>query len=411
MANRTIESVIRQVSDAFPVLLLTGMRQVGKSWVLQRLADANRRYITLDDMKARELAKHDPARFIQENPPPVTIDEVQYATELFPYIKIWCDMHPGSGHFWLTGSQKFRLMEGVRESLAGRVAILNLLGFSQRETAGNAFTGKPFLPSVELPLAPPYPPPVPTSPDVFTQIWLGAFPRLAAHEGPVPPLVRKVFYDSYVQTYIERDVRDFYHIENALAFHTFLIAVAARTGQLLNYSDLARDAHIDMRTAKLWLDILRRSCLVELLYPYGSNTVSRLVKTPKVFFLDTGLAAHLCSWDSPDSLRNGAQSGHLFETHVFCEILKSYWHNGESPEIFFYRDTDQNEIDFVIERNRTLFPVEVKKTANPRSDDCKTFRKLATFKKEVGTGAVVCLYEKCSSFPNRDAVMVPVWTI
>jgi predicted AAA+ superfamily ATPase len=404
--ERTIQAAIKKASRAFPIILLTGMRQIGKSWVMEHLAGKQRRYVSLDDLKARALAQSDPQRFIDENPPPVVIDEVQYAPELFTYIKIYADRAKKNGLFWLTGSQKFHLMKGIQESLAGRVAILNMLGFSYREIAGKPADSAPFLPSLALvkqPLGNAL-----TSPEVFTKIWQGSFPRVIINRNKT--LLRKLFYDSYIQTYIERDVKDFYNIENELNFYNFLVAVAARTGQLLNYSDLSRDAHIDLRTAKLWLEILERSGVIYLLYPYSSNVAKRTIKTPKLYFLDTGLASHLCSWDTSDALRNGAHSGAMLETYVFAEILKSYWHNGDTPNIYYYRDTDQKEVDFIIERNRILYPIEVKKTANPNAGDFKTFRNLAVFGKPIGTGAVVCLYNRIISI-DKNVIAVPIWEI
>ena len=222
--------------------------------------------------------------------------------------------------------------------------------------------------------------------------------------------MRKIFYDSYIQTYIARDVKDFFNIENEIEFYNFLVAVAARTGGLLNYSDLARDVHIDLRTAKLWLEILERSGVVQLLYPYSSNVAKRTIKTPKLYFLDTGLASYLCSWDTADSLRNGAQSGSMLETYVFIEILKSYWHNGDTPNIYYYRDTNQKEVDFIIERNMTLYPIEVKKTANPNAGDFNSFKTLSVFKKQTGTGAVLCLYNTAISL-DKDVISFPVWEL
>ncbi|MDR2066651.1 MAG: ATP-binding protein [Endomicrobium sp.] len=406
MFKRTIQPVIEKITKGFPVILLTGMRQVGKSWLMTHLAEKGRKYVTLDDLKARNLAKNDPERFIQENEPPIIIDEVQYALELFTYIKIYSDKVNKDGLFWLTGSQKYRLMQGVRESLAGRVAILDMLGLSHKEMIKKPFESKPFLPSKELALKKSLSKPF-TSPQIFEKIWQGSFPRLIANKNTD----RKIFYDSYIQTYIERDVRDFYNIENELDFYNFLIAVAARTGQLLNYSDLSKDVHIDIRTAKLWLEILERSGIVQLIYPYSSNIASRVIKTPKIYFLDTGLASFLCSWDSPDSLKNGAQSGNMLETYVFSEILKSYLHNGDKPNIYFYRDKDQKEIDFIIEKDMTLYPIEVKKTANPDFGDYKNFKTLSIFKKKVGTGAVICLYKKVMSIPNENIIIVPVLEI
>jgi predicted AAA+ superfamily ATPase len=406
MLERTLQPVIKQISRGFPALLLTGMRQIGKSWLMEHTASPRRRYVSLDDLRARTLAKQDPARFITENPPPCIYDEVQYAPELFPYIKIYIDTHKKDGLFWLTGSQKYRLMQGIQESLAGRIAILNMLGLSYKEITGRPFDSKPFVPSLKLAEKTPSSRPL-TSIELYKKIWQGSFPRLAVNKHTS----RKVFYDSYIQTYITRDVKDFYNIDNELDFYNFLVAAAARTAQLLNYNDLARDAHIDQRTAKLWLSILERSGIIQLLYPYSANLASRVIKTPKLHFLDTGLAAHLCSWDSPDSLRNGAQSGHLLESYAFAEILKSYWHNGATPNIYFYRDQDQKEIDFVLEQNMTLYPVEVKKTALPDQHDAKHFKLLSKFKKKIGTGAILCFYNKPTALPGQNVISVPVWEI
>jgi predicted AAA+ superfamily ATPase len=282
-----------------------------------------------------------------------------------------------------------------------------MLGFSYKEIIKKPEASVTFLPSVNLTKKAPIHKPL-SSPEVFEKIWLGSFPRIITNKSARD--MRKIFFDSYIQSYITRDVKDFYNIENELDFYNFLVAVAARTGQLLNYSNLARDVHIDLRTAKLWLEILERSGIVHLLYPYSSNVAKRTIKTPKVYFLDTGLASYLCSWDTPASLRNGAQSGAMLETYAFAEILKSYWHNGDTPNIFFYRDTDQKEVNFLIERNMTLYPIEVKKTANPDAGDYKAFKTLSVFRKPVGTGAVICLYNKTISI-GKNIIAVPVWEI
>jgi predicted AAA+ superfamily ATPase len=367
---------------------------------------AVRNYISLDDITARDTARKDPRRFIEENPPPVIIDEVQYAPELFPYIKLYVDQKKKNGLFWLTGSQKFSLMQGIRESLAGRIAILDMLGLSYREVTGRLQGGKPFLPDRDMPRKKRPGPPL-TAPELFAHIWNGSFPRILSN----PRMNKKRFYASFVQTYIARDVRDFYRIEDELAFYHFLTAIAARTGELLNYTNLAQDAHIDNRTAKLWLMILERSGIIQLLYPYSRNITKRIVKSPKVYFLDTGLACFLVNWSSPESLMSGAQSGHILETWVFGEILKSYWHNGETPNIFFYRDSNGKEIDFVIEQDMTLYPIEVKKTAMPSDSDVGNFDEIERLGKKPGTGAIICLYPKCVSLPGRNVVSVPAWEI
>jgi predicted AAA+ superfamily ATPase len=405
MLERTMKKVIEQTSKSFPVLLLTGSRQIGKTTLLESMASRDRRYVSLDDLQARSLAKNDPRAFIQRYEPPVIIDEVQYAPELFTYIKIYVDTHKQGGLFWLTGSQQYRLMQGIQESLAGRVAILDMLGLSYKEITGKPFDGAPFWPSMEL---------VHNSPlgreltirELYEHIWKGSFPKPLVDNG----VNRKLFYSSYIQTYISRDIKDLYNISNELAFHNFLVAVAARTGQLLNYTNLANDADIDQKTAKLWLSMLEKTAIIQLLHPYSPNITKRIVKTPKVYFLDTGLAAYLTNWDSPDSLMTGAMNGQMLETWVFGEILKSFWHNGDEPAIYFYRDTNQKEIDFVMEKNMTLYPIDVKKTTMPDRTDMKNFRTLDGLKKKVGTGAVICLYPAAMPI-GEEVISYPAWEI
>lgn len=389
MQDRTLQNTILSVSKTFPILLLTGPRQVGKTTLLAACDHENRNYVTLDDLDQRLLAQNDPALFLQSHKTPLTIDEVQYAPQLFPYIKIIVDREKQKGMFWLTGSQKFHLMKGITESLAGRVAILDLLGFSQKEKEGKAFAQKPFIPSVGwLEEASKSSSSLDVT-DLFSRIWEGSFPVLVSD----PEVSREIFYNSYLQTYIERDVRDILKIGNELSFYNFIRAVAARTGQLLNFAELARDVDIDQKTAKSWLSVLETSGLVKLLAPYHNNVTQRIIKTPKLYFLDTGLAAFLTGWDSPQSLEAGAMNGAIMETHVFSEILKGYWHNGRYPNIFFYRDADQREIDFVFEQNMTLYPVEVKKSATPSLSGAKSFARLKGLKRDVGHGALICLKE------------------
>jgi len=411
--DRTMTKVIHEFSQSFRVLLLTGQRQVGKTTLLEELARGKRRHITLDNPKLRKVAQNDPELFLSENPPPILIDEVQYAPEIFPHIKIYVDTHKNEkGAFWLTGSQKFSLMKGIKESLAGRIAILDLLGLSYREKVKLPFSGKPFIPELFIkettaarrhnteqikPL---------TAKEVYRRIWEGSLPEPVANK----KLNREAFYASYIQSYIERDVRDFYNVEKPLQFYNFLSAVAARTGNLINYSSLARDIGIDVKTAQAWMGILERSGLVYLLQPYSPNVTRRVIKTPKVYFLDTGLCAYLCRWETPETLYAGALDGAILETWCFGEILKSYWHNGIDPLIYFYRDTDQKEIDFVIEKNMTLYPIEVKKTAMPSEDDIKHFSVLKKLGKKIGTGAVLCLSQDRMPI-NREAASIPVWEI
>ena len=402
--NRTIAPVIKRVSRGFPILLLTGMRQIGKTYLLEKIREPGREYVSLDFSDNRELAKNHPDLFLQRYKPPVLIDEAQYAPELFNYIKIYADTHRQDGLFWLTGSQKFNLMQGIQESLAGRVAILDMLGLSYREIIGQP-KSKPFLPSKKINQPSPAMKNLKLL-DLYKIIWRGSYPRLVVHNGKN----REIFYRSYLQTYIERDIRDNQGINDSIRFYKFIRAAAVRTGNLLNYADLARDTDIDVRTAKTWLAALERSGLIKLLYPYYVNVTKRLIKTPKLYFMDTGLCAFLCGMDTPKSLEAGYLSGSILETWAFIEIIKSYWHNGEDPSIYFYRDADQREIDFVIERNMTLYPIEIKKTSAPTAESAKHFALLEKLKKTVGAGAVLCL--RSSPLPlSKNAVALPIWEI
>ncbi|MBN1500108.1 MAG: ATP-binding protein [Spirochaetes bacterium] len=407
MLSRTISSTIISASNSFPVLLLTGPRQVGKTTLLENLAKTNRNYVTLDDLEQRNLAKTDPALFLQINPPPVTIDEVQYAPELFSYIKIYVDKYKKSGDFWLTGSQKFHLMKGIQETLAGRVAVIDLLGLSYAEMSNRADQNFPFLPTADrLKIMQRNHPEIRTLTDIYKIIWNGSFPKLFNDKNRN----RDLFYKSYIRTYIERDVKDSYQINNDIAFYNFLRSAAARTGQLLNYADIARDVNIDSKTAKAWLSILERSGIIKLLQPYYNNITKRIIKTPKLYFMDTGLCAYLTAWDSFKTLEAGALSGAILETYVFTEIIKSYWYNGKDPNIYFYRDDDQKEIDFIIESNGKLHPIEVKKTATPALSDIRNFNVLNSLKKEIGEGALLCFRQNIIPL-SKNVTAVPIWYI
>jgi predicted AAA+ superfamily ATPase len=410
MFERTMRKVVEKTSRGFPVILLTGLRQVGKTTLLANMAEPGRKYITLDDLDARDLAKKDPRTFIRQYEPPCIIDEVQYAPELFTFIKIWVDEHRLKGEqiggaFWLTGSQQYHLMKGVQESLAGRVAILDMLGLSYKELTGHAFDSVPFIPSME-PAKYQEHPADHSLPDIYTLIWQGSFPEPISNTD----IDRDTFYKAYLRSYIERDVKNFQGLQNDLAFYNFIRATAARTGCLLNYANLCQDVGIDMKTAKIWLSTLERSGIIKLLEPYSPNITQRIIKTPKLYFLDTGLASFLAGWDSPISLMNGAQNGAMLETWVFGEILKSYWHNGKEAPLYFYRDTHQKEIDFVIEQNMTLYPMDVKKTAMPSRTDVRNFKALEALGKPIGTGAVLCFYPTVLPM-GENLVSVPVWEI
>ena len=404
MYRRTLASTIQHVNGSFPVLLMTGPRQVGKTTLLQMCAEADRNYVTLDDLDARGLARNDPGLFLQTYRPPIIIDEVQYAPQLFSYLKIVVDREKKNGMFWLTGSQKFHLMKGITESLAGRVAVLDLLGLSQAEIDHRSQIVTPFVPTPAwIELAKKRVEEPKRLMDIYKRIWRGSFPKVNDAEGPT----HNLFYRSYVQTYIQRDVKDILSISDETSFHQFLGAVAARTGQLLNYAELARDVAIDNKTAKSWLSVLETSGLIYLLKPYYRNVTKRFVKAPKLYFLDTGLCTYLCKWPTPASLEAGASSGAFLETYLFAEILKSYWHNGVEPHFYYFRDIDQREVDLIIETGDAFYPVEFKKTATPSKTASRHFRLLEKLGKRVGHGSVLCFVEQ--AIPLSETVTaVPI---
>lgn len=401
---RTLEKSIQKVSDFFPVLLVTGPRQVGKTTILQACGAEKRNYVSLDTLENRSLAQKDPALFLQRFKAPLLIDEIQYAPQLFPYIKAIVDEQKQSGMYWLTGSQQFHLMKNVSESLAGRVGILHLEGFSQSERDGQP-ERSPFLPTQEAIEARSAHAPKTDIEAIFHQIWKGAYPKM--HEADDD--MWQLFYDAYVQTYIERDIRELGSVGNELDFLKFMKVLAARTGQLLNYSDIARDVGISAPTVKAWVSLLQTSGLIFILQPYHNNINSRVIKTPKVYFMDTGLVCYLTGWNAPQTLENCAMSGELLETYVISEIVKSWWHNGKQPNIYYYRDKDRREIDVILEENGVLYPIEIKKKSNPNAGDIKAFDAIETvLKQKRGHGAVLCMAQTHLPITAEvDAVPIP----
>jgi len=403
---RTLGSFVIKAAQQFPVVLLSGARQVGKTTLLKHLSDGERAYVTLDDPLVLSLAKTDPALFMQRFPPPVLIDEIQYAVELLPHIKMAADRAGQPGQFWLTGSQQFHLMRGVSESLAGRVAILNLLGLSRSELLGQGADASPFMPTPEEIVRRSAQRSKLTLKELYWLIWRGALPAIALNAA----MERDLFFSSYVQTYLQRDVRDLARVGDELAFLRFLRPTAARTGQLLNLADLARDADVAPNTAKGWLSILQTAEIVYLLEPYHTNVTQRLVKAPKLYFLDTGLAAYLTEWASPETLEAGAMSGPILETWIVAELLKSYWHAGRQPPFYFYRDKDQREIDLLLVQDGIIHPLEIKKTASPSREDVRHFVALERLDLPIGPGGVICLADQ--SLPlTAMAQSIPAWVI
>jgi predicted AAA+ superfamily ATPase len=384
--KRTIEETIRRASANFPVVMVTGPRQIGKTTVLQQ-CDHSRKYVSLDNLADRKMALEDPDLFLQKYEPPIFIDEVQYVPNLFSSIKLRVDPRKQSGLYWLSGSQQFHLMKGVSESLAGRIAVLKLQGFSQRERFGSAFSDQNiFWHNTKECLR--QQPLLINLMELYKIIWIGSCPRLVCSDSRESDLSAnwEMFYDSYVQTYLERDVRDLGSVSNELTFLKFMRAIAARTGQLLNYSDISRDVGVSAPTIKSWLSVLQASGIIYLLEPYYANLTSRMTKMQKIYFLDTGLACYLTNWQTYQTLETGAMNGAILETYVLAEILKSFWFSGRRAPLFFYRDKDQREIDLIIEHDGQLIPIEIKKKAVPDKIDTKNFDILKYEK-----GFVICL--------------------
>lgn len=403
---RHMEQKILDLSKFFSALLITGPRQAGKTTMLKELAAREgivRGYVSLDDLNARDMAKNDPKLFLQLHKPPVIIDEVQYAPELFTYIKIHVDEHHMPGAFWLTGSQIYRLMRGVQESLAGRVALLHLSPLSQREITG--MPARPFMVDFDTLLAESKTISPVSVPDMYERIWKGCMPGLLSGQSE-----RDIFYSSYISTYLERDVRELSGAIDALKFNRFVTAVAARCSQLVNFTALAEDADIDIQTAKSWLNILETLGIVFLLHPYSNNVLKRTIRTPKLYFYDTGLVCYLTRWSSAEVAECGAMSGALLENFTVSELMKSYQNEGLSPYLYFYRDRDAKEIDVLLEGNGKLFPLEIKKTATPDKRIVRTFDVIEKSPLERGTGAVLCMAQEFSAF-DRENLIVPVWMI
>ena len=405
--SRHMEERILELSKSYSAILVTGPRQAGKTTMLRSLAEKEnigREYVTLDDLTTRDMAKNDPALFLQLHKPPVLIDEVQYAPELFTYIKIHIDEHHNPGDFWMTGSQIFRLMRGVQESLAGRVALLHMSPMSQREIIGAPCA--PFTTDFDRLLAESKNIAPVETPELFERIWKGCMPGLVSGQYTD----RNIYYSSYLSTYMERDVRELSGNIDALKFNRFVTAVAARTSQLLNYKAIADDADIDMPTAKAWVNILETLGIIFLLHPYSNNVLKRTIKTPKVYFYDTGLVCYLTKWSSPEVAESGAMSGALLENFTVSESMKSYQNAGLEPYLYFYRDRDAKEIDVIMEGDGKLCPLEIKKTATPDKRLTRVFGVIDKSPLQLGTGAVLCMAEQFSAF-DRDNLIVPIWMI
>lgn len=396
--KRNAEEVIKKEEKLFKAILITGARQVGKTTMLKNLKP-NINYITLDDMILNQSAQEDPNLFLKSNKPPIIIDEVQYAPDLLRYIKIAVDNSEEKAMFYLTGSQQFHLMKNVSESLAGRIGIVNLLGLSLREIKEIDFN-KPFMTTDEY-LKSREEHKIDIS---YDEIWD------IIHKGTMPALYQEesdseLYYSMYVNTYIERDVRNLTQVGDTLSFLKFMISLASRIGQLLNLNSVANEVGISLPTAQRWLSILISSNIVYLLEPYYNNIIKRAVKTPKIYFLDTGLAAYLTKWKNKDVLEAGNMAGNFFENFVIVEVIKSYFNTGElRPPLYFYRDKDKKEIDLIIESNGMLYPIEIKKSARPTKEMIENFNVLNKIGK-VGQGAIICMYDKVQNLDEKNKII------
>lgn len=403
--SRNLEIVVSEVTNEYPVVLVTGPRQVGKTTMLQKLMEGtDRSYVSLDDLNERNLAKTDPELFLQLHKPPVLIDEVQYAPELFTYIKIHIDKNRNPGAFWLTGSQVFKLMRGVQESLAGRVAVLSLTSLSQAEIG--AKETKPFVLDMDSLTARSKARKPADTEEIFERIFKGSMPAVVSGQNSNS----QIFYSSYLTTYIERDVKELSDAIDSLKFLHFITAAAARCGQMLNVADIARDADINQKQAKDWLGILETLGIIFYLHPYSNNMLKRLAKTPKLYFYDTGFVCYLTKWSNAKTLERGAMNGAILENYVVAEIMKTYLSNGKEPFIYYYRDKDAKEIDIVLEHDGVLNPIEIQKSSNPGSQLTKVFNLLDRSSAPRSKGAVICMKPELSMI-DRETFIVPVWVI
>ncbi|MEI8199239.1 MAG: ATP-binding protein [Eubacteriales bacterium] len=420
--KRSVEQTIKNIIGNFPVLLIIGPRQIGKTTLLRSLAEEGRKYVSLDDPGIRDLAVREPALFLQRYSPPVIIDEIQYAPELLPHIKMYVDADKTKGSFWLTGTHMFPVSKGAGESLAGRVGIIYLSGLSNSEISGNLlpeFSTSPKLLMQRISKA--------TSIDMMT-----LFERI--HRGSMPALYEQEsvdwenYYSSYLQTFIRRDIKGLIQVNDDLMFYRFLCIAAARTGSMVNYDLLAKETEISAPTAKQWVSLLVSTGIVALIEPYYNSALKRVVKSPRMYFLDTGLAAYLSKWHDAKALEAGAMSTAFFETWVVSEIYKSFLNAGKTPPLNYYRDSNAKEIDLIISQLNVIYPIEIRKSSHPEgvvsvfdvlkpiTDDQKEepgafasdgFEHYGTL---IGTGAVICLCNDLLPI-DRKNWLVPAWLI
>ena len=407
--KRVIEKTIKKMVNEFPVIVISGARQVGKSTMLQMIKEDNMNYVTLDDLDARNLALSDPKYFLEQYSYPLLIDEIQYAPNLLPYIKMIVDDEKFKALknntqvkslFWLTGSQQFKVMKDVSESLAGRVGVLNLYSLSNCEI--NNYDSTLFIPKIEE-LKKKENIVHCDSKEIFERIYNGGMPSIATGA-----IERNNYFSSYINTYIERDVKQLLNVGKTIEFYNFMQYIAVRTAQELNYSTIAKEIGVDSKTIKNWISILESSGIIYLLQPFSSNLSNRIIKSPKLYFMDTGLCSYLAKYPNPETLEIGALSGAIFETFVVSEMIKNFTSHGLDPKmnLYYYRDKDQKEVDLLFIEGDTIYPIEIKKGISPNNPD-KNFAVLNKYSNDVATGIVICMTQKLQPI-NRNCWLCPV---
>ena len=403
--KRDLANKILELSQGYACVLLTGPRQVGKTTLLHQLMQQNRNYVTLDDLEERRLAQQEPATFLAVHETPLFIDEVQYAPQLFSYLKIAIDNGAEPGAFWLSGSQAFRMMALAQESLAGRVAILHMSGLSQHEIYGSG-EALPLTIDLQALKARKAAGQATDLKGMYERIWRGSLPGYVSGKFKD----RNVFYSSYIQTYINRDVSELLEPVDKLLFQDFIRAAACRAGQMLNIHDIAQDVGVSDDTTKRWLQVLEKSDVIFYLRPYSNNLLKRTVKTPKLYFFDTGLVAYLTKYTTPEILQNGAINGAILENYVVAEIRKSYANVAEEALLWYYRDTRSNEIDMILEQDGRLNPLEIKRSVNPANQLVKAFEVLDKGAVPRGKGAILCMRPELTAV-DADNYIVPIWML
>lgn len=404
--NRLLENQIKQISDTFPVLMLIGARQTGKTTLLDKIArdeGKGRERISFDNPITRLAAKNDPAKFLQIHKPPILIDEIQYVPELLPYIKMIVDENKKMGDFWLTGSQNFSLVNNASESLAGRVGILNLYGLSNEELYNYNFGSfdtdikvlserKKQVKDID-------------AKNIYERILKGSFPHLYE----IDNVNIKTFYESYIETYLSRDIRTLSQVADEMLFLSFLKILATRTASNLNYDEISKCVGVSAPTIKSWVSILVSSGIVFLLDPILSNPTKKVTKAKRLYFSDTGLLSFLLEYDTIKMIDEGNLSGMIFETFVVSEIYKSYINANKRVPMYYYRDGNQKEIDLVIYKDEIATPVEIKKSTNPKNP-AKNFNVLKENNLKVNNGIILCMSNDILPVSDND-YLVPITVI